>query len=314
MQISSLGELLFDHTYIDFVGPIQPSGGGHKYIFTTTCDLTKFLVAVPTFDCSALSAAESLLEHILLRYNVPSRLISDNASNFTSRVIKELSNLFTMKKIFTTPYHPQANIVERTHRTLNAYLRAFTIKDRDSWHELLKYATFAYNNSVHSVTGFTPHELAHGFKIQIPSILTKPKVTYNYDNYADMVRNNIARALELARDHLYNKKLQNKKYYDEKASDLDIRVENLILVKNQLKKHKFDDVYEGPFKVIDTFDKYVEIMRGNKQTKVHKNLIKRSLAGLGNKQPDDTEIISLNNFNREQIEEIRLIYGIKIGK
>lgn len=42
MQISSLGELLFDHVYIDFVGPIQASSSGHKYIFTATCDLTNF--------------------------------------------------------------------------------------------------------------------------------------------------------------------------------------------------------------------------------------------------------------------------------
>lgn len=39
MQISSLGEVLFDHTFIDFVGPIPNSSGGHKYIFTGMCDL-----------------------------------------------------------------------------------------------------------------------------------------------------------------------------------------------------------------------------------------------------------------------------------
>lgn len=55
MQISSLGESLFDHTFIDFVGPIPASAMGNKYIFTATCDLTKFLVAVPVSDCSALT-------------------------------------------------------------------------------------------------------------------------------------------------------------------------------------------------------------------------------------------------------------------
>lgn len=64
-----------------------------------------------------------------------------------------------------------------------------------------------------------------------------------------MVRNNIAKALELSREHLLNKKLQNKKYYDSNASELDLCIGDMILVKNQLKKHKFDDVYEGPFKV-----------------------------------------------------------------
>lgn len=40
------------------------------------------------------------------------------------------------------------------------------------------------------------------FKIQIPNHLYKVKLTYNYDNFADMTRNNIAKALELAKEHL----------------------------------------------------------------------------------------------------------------
>lgn len=277
MEISSLGESLFDHTYIDFVGPISQSTGGHKYIFTAICDLTTFLVAVPTTDSTAITAAECLLENILCRYNFPSRLISDNASDFTSKIIRELSNLFMIKKIFTTPYHPQANIVERTHRTLNAYLRAFTTKNRDEWHALLKYATFAYNNTIHTVTGFTPHELAHGFKIQIPNHLTKPKVIYNYDNFADSTRNNIARALDLAREHLCARKAQNKKYYDMKLNEIVLAPDDMVLVKNMKKKHKFDDVYLGPYKITNIHDKYVEILRRGKKVKIHKNLVKKAL-------------------------------------
>lgn len=171
MQISSLGELLFDHTFIDFMGPIPQTERGNKYIFTAICDLTKFLIAVPTPNCNALTAANCILENILCKYNFPSRLISDNATNFTSQIIKELTHLCAIKKKFSTAYHPQANLVERTHRILNAYLGAFTTNNRDQWDEILKYATFAYNNTVHSITGYTPHELAHGFRIQIPTQL-----------------------------------------------------------------------------------------------------------------------------------------------
>lgn len=123
MQISSLGEVLFDHTYIDFVGPIQQSEQGNKYIFTAICDLTHLLVACATEDCTAITAAQCLLEHIICRYNFPSRLISDNATSFISQVIKELTQLFSIKKIFCSNYHPQSNLVERSHRTLNSYFR-----------------------------------------------------------------------------------------------------------------------------------------------------------------------------------------------
>lgn len=276
MQISSLGEILFDHTYMDFVGPISPpSAEGHKYIFTATCDLTKYMIAVPTKDCSAITTADCLLENILLKYNFPSRLISDNASNFSSKIIQEITKALQIKKIFTTPYHPQSNIVERGHRTLNSYLRAFSSKNRDNWHILLRFAMFAYNNSIHTTTGFTPHELAHGFKIQIPNHLFKPKITYNYDNLAEMIRNNIANALELAKRHLYNQKLNNKQLYDRNAKDLEIRIGDRVLIKTQNKTDKFQHIYDGPYEVIDSFDEYVQIKKDNRKMKVHKNLIKK---------------------------------------
>lgn len=275
MQISSLGEVLFDHTFIDFVGPIPASALGNKYIFTAKCDLTQYLVAVPVVDCSALTAANCLLEHIICRYNFPSRLISDNATSFNSQVIKELTHLFNIKKIFTTPYHPQSNVVERAHKTLNAYLRAFTDKNKEYWDDILKFATFVYNNTIHTTTGYTPHELAHGFKVQIPNHLSKPKLSYNYDNLADMVRNNIANALNIAKEHLLNRKLKNKQYYDRNASEADIRIDDYVLIKDPIKKHKFQDVYDGPYKVIDAHESYLEILKKGKKVKIHKNMTKR---------------------------------------
>lgn len=294
MQISSLGEKLFDHTYIDFVGPIPVTESGHKYIFTATCDLTKFLVAVPTTDCSAAAAANSLLEHVLCRYNFPSRLISDNATSFVSSVIKELTKLFAIKKIFSTPYHPQSNIVERMHRTLNAYLRAFSADNKNNWDELLPYATFVYNNTVHTTTGYTPHELAHGFSIQIPNQLSKPKTSYNYDNLADLTRNTIAKTLDLAKQHLLNKQLKNKKYYDAKTSEADIKSNDLILVKTQKKKHKFQNVYDGPYRVINVSDSYLTIIKNGKKYKIHKNLTKRAMAKYENEPPEITPILDDN--------------------
>lgn len=282
MQISSLGEILFDHTFIDFVGPIPASEFGNKYIFTATCDLTKFLVAIPTVDCTALTAAQCLLEHIICRYNFPSRLISDNATSFTSHVIKELTHLFSIKKIFSTPYHPQSNIVERMHRTLNAYLRAFTTKNKNNWDDLLKYATFAYNNTIHTTTGYTPHELAHGFRVQIPNHLTKHKLTYNYDNLANLTRNNIAGALELAKEHLYNKKIKNKLYYDSNVNEDDIQINDLVLIRDPIKKHKFQNIYDGPYQVVNVSDSYIEYKKQGKIHKIHKNLTKRATADYAN--------------------------------
>lgn len=278
LEISSLGETLFDHCYIDFVGPIKTTSRGNKYIFTAICDLTKVLIAVPTKDSTALTAANCLVDNVLLRFNFPTKIISDNAQAFLSQVIRELTNLFAIKKVFSTKYNPKSNLVERSHRTLGAYLRIYTDKNKDDWDELLKFATFSYNNTVHSTTGFSPYRLCYGREIRIPNSLNKPKLTYNYNNYADKLRNDIAKALELARENLIDRQLKNKARYDEKTKQLDLKIGDMILVKNMTKDHKFDEIYEGPYEVTDVYESYIEYLKNGVRIKINKNFVKKSRA------------------------------------
>lgn len=164
---------------------------------------------------------------------------------------------------------------------------------------MLKFATFAYNNSIHATTNFTPHELAHGFRIKITSHLTKPKIIYNYENFADITRNNIAKALELAKEHLYAKKIENKKYYDKKINNLDVEIDDMILVKNFTKNHKFDHIYDGPFRVINVNDNYIEFLKNGKKMKIHKNFVKKQVSN------------TINTIQLQTNEDKLLIYFMK---
>lgn len=74
---------------------------------------------------------------------------------------------------------------------------------------------------------------------------------------------------------MHTKKLRNKKYYDEKTDEWDIKIGDLVLFKKQTKDHKFDNVYEGPYKVLNASDSYVEVKKKGKLTKIHKNLLKK---------------------------------------
>lgn len=66
--------------------------------------------------------------------------------------------------------------------------------------------------------------------------MTHQKLTYNYDSFADKTRNDIAKVLGIAKDHLINKQLQNKQYYDEKTAESNLKVGGLVLVKKHGKK------------------------------------------------------------------------------
>lgn len=140
----------------------------------------------------------------------------------------------------------------------------------------------------------------------------RTKTTCNYDNYADNVRNNIAKALELAKERLLNKKTRNKQYYDANTAGLELQIDDLVLVKSQVKKHKFQDVYEGPYRVLDIFDSYIEIMKGGKRTKIHKNLVKKSHAEHDREPQISRRIVDLDDLDDESTNKINVIYNINI--
>lgn len=66
MQIKSTASRPFEKVYIGLVGEISPtSEEGHKYIFTCICDLTKYAIAVPIKDSTALTIAQVFIKHCI---------------------------------------------------------------------------------------------------------------------------------------------------------------------------------------------------------------------------------------------------------
>lgn len=108
-----------------------------------------------------------------------------------------------------------------------------------------------------------------------------------------MIRNNIAKSLEIAKDHLNTRKLINKNLYDKNARALEINVNDLVFLKTQNKTNKFQNVYSGPYKVIDATDNYIEILKENRPMKVHKNLVEKAHTNDDNNTSTQFPIIKL---------------------
>ena len=65
--------------------------------------------------------------------------------------------LLHIKKIRTTPYHPQTDgVVERFNGTLKSILRKFVSRSQKDWDEYLPYLLFAYREVPQETTGFSP--------------------------------------------------------------------------------------------------------------------------------------------------------------
>lgn len=98
LQISSTATAPFEKVYMDLVGPISPMGSkGNFYVFTCNCDLTKYAIAVPMKDCSALTTAKAFVHGVILKYGFPKEIVSDNGSNFVTELLKEVTKLLRVK-------------------------------------------------------------------------------------------------------------------------------------------------------------------------------------------------------------------------
>lgn len=266
--------------FIDHVGPIHPvNQHGNLYILTCICDLSKYAITIPVTDTSADTTARNLVEKVFLIFGFPEKIISDNFSSFTGETLKEICKLLKINQIFCSPYHPKSNVVERYHRTLGNYLRAFTSNDPINWQDSLVYATSSYNQTVHAGTNFTPFELVFGRIMQPPSsILRNTSPSYTYDNYLSELKTNLHKTWALAREQLLKKKESNKKQYDKThhTKQLELKVGDEVFIKRTSKTHKYESPYDGPYPVIEiTGENSIKVKRNNKIIRLHKNQVKK---------------------------------------
>ncbi|EYC22338.1 hypothetical protein Y032_0017g3293 [Ancylostoma ceylanicum] len=70
---------VFDKVYVDLTGPIHTSDSGNKYIIAMIDHFTKYVVAAPLPDCSAITVAQAVMTECILKYGVMTQLVSDNA-------------------------------------------------------------------------------------------------------------------------------------------------------------------------------------------------------------------------------------------
>jgi len=97
-------------------------------------------------------------------HGLPSDIVSDRDSRFTSQTWKEFLKFSGIRSRMSTAFHPQMDgQTKRLNQIIEAYLRSFVCHERVNWVSLLPMAEFAYNNSVTSATGMSPFYANYGF-------------------------------------------------------------------------------------------------------------------------------------------------------
>jgi len=139
---------------------------------------------------------------------------------------------------------------------------------------------FTYNTTPHTATGYTLFELVYGHRADLPTALTKPpKPTYNYDDYAQELKERLRATNRLAREHIKDEKTKAKIHYDKKAKEIAFKVGDKVLIYDETlrrgRSKKLESLWTGPYTIIEKNSKVnYTVKKGRKTTRVHVNRLK----------------------------------------
>ena len=147
---------------IDLVPGLPPSGG-YENIVTAMDVFSRYLFAYPTANQDATTFAKVLINIMTKHAYLPTTLISDKGTAFTSHVIKEVAGVLCITLKHATTKHAQTiGLLERSHASIKQALKIETGERRSLWQKYINIAVLNYNTSYHTSIGCEPSRVFHG--------------------------------------------------------------------------------------------------------------------------------------------------------
>ena len=91
---------------LDFIGHINPSSKGCRWILVATELFTKWVEAMAMKKAIGSSVANFLRENIICHFGVTSKIISDNGTTFLNKDVRCLTKWYSISHMTLTPYYP----------------------------------------------------------------------------------------------------------------------------------------------------------------------------------------------------------------
>ncbi|GJS54964.1 putative reverse transcriptase domain-containing protein [Tanacetum coccineum] len=161
LQQPEIPEWKWEKITMDFVSGLPRTPSGYDSIWVIVDRLTKSAHFLPMKKTDSIEKlAQLYLKEIVCKHGVPTSIISDRDSLFTSRFWKSLQEAMGTQLDMSTAYHPETDgQSERTIQTLEDMLRACVIDFGSSWDRHLPLVEFSTNNSYHASIKAAPRKL-----------------------------------------------------------------------------------------------------------------------------------------------------------
>lgn len=130
---------LFQQWGLDFIGEIHlPSSAQHKWILIATKYFTKWIEAIPSRKTTDTVIITFLETNILSRFGCQTKLITNTATTFMSKIMIDLCNKYHITLGHSIAYYPQGNgLAESSNKILVNIIKKLLEDNKKIWNKNL---------------------------------------------------------------------------------------------------------------------------------------------------------------------------------
>ena len=248
---SMVPQMPWDHVALDLMGPYPETEDGNKYILTNTCLLTNFLVLVPLPNKETNTVITAFVEKAVMIFGTPRVILTDNGTEFVSKITAKVAEYLGITHLKTSPYHPQGNSVsERQHSYIKATISKLISITQFPFDQLLNLISYSYNILPHVSHAESPSFLMFGRDFYIPSLhnMLQPALRYLGNEKGLTQLDAVKVALTAACSRL--KAVRDKPAKKHQLENHDFKIGDLVLLKNHKKENPFSSKFLPNFRVV----------------------------------------------------------------
>ncbi|KAG2219770.1 hypothetical protein INT45_008601 [Circinella minor] len=234
----------------------QTSEKGNKYMLVMMEYLTKWVITAALTGFTTTDVANAMLFQLILIFNQPKRLITDNATNFISEAMRAICERLGIARTTTSVERPQVDgLVEKMNSTIKTALAPYTAQFPKQWDAFLPFITFGINTAQQASSGFSPFELMFGRIATLPTTarMEPPPISnHNTQPWIAYLNHYLPIIHEQAKKNINTAQIRQQKYYNkgrlpERKYKVGEQVLKVIPVES---RHFPKPKFSGPWKII----------------------------------------------------------------
>ena len=319
----------FELVSIDICGPLPQTSDGYRYIVSMIDKFSRFCLLIPVKDIKTLTIIKAYERWISL-FGPPTTLLSDNGSQFISKIFRSYTKAQKTKQRFSTPYYPECNgQIERLHRWIKERLTLISIDlginfvdGDDDWSNYLYLIQHAYNSTPNTMTKYSPNKIILGrdCKIILDEINNDEITASTPSEYIRMMNNNRKIILNDANAKQLKYDASRQRTYNKgRSKEIKYEIGDIVLsnIRRRLigNKAKFTESWAGPCEIIKIVnDKQCKIRyidTGNEELQNIKFLKPYIVTPYRNVMSKAMMMIEKNDTNRDYDKIIKYVQRTK---